>query len=243
VRRFFVLSGLTLTGMLAIAPIAQARGDRAAECNRNARGVTIKGDLTVPAGGTCRLVRSTVRGDVKVREGGYFQATKTTVRGDVKTRRGRTLFIEDNSKVKGNVVADGSARAFVFDSTIGGRIDIARSTVRVNVCGNTVRGDIAVQRSGRDILVGDPLAIDCAGNRVTRGDIEVDDNVTDVELVVRGNRLDNGTVRVRRNAGPSVKFVDNNRGDHDLLCIGNAAPFAASGNTGWDRQIGQCATP
>jgi hypothetical protein len=242
VRRFFALSGLVLTGMLAIASAAQARVNRATDCNRTRTGVTIKGAVTVPRGGTCRLVRSTVRGDVKVREGGYFQATNTAVRGDVKARGARTIFVEGGSKVKGNVVAHGSARAFVFGSTIGGRIDIERASVRVNVCGNTVQGDIAVAKSGRDILVGDPLAIDCPENVVKRGDIEVEDNATDVELVVRGNRLGSGAIRVQRNAGPSVKFVQDNKGDDDLVCTGNDTPFTASGNTGWDTQVGQCAS-
>jgi hypothetical protein len=104
-----------------------------------------------------------------------------------------------------------------------------------------VQGNINVERSGRDILVGDPLADGCPGNVVKRGDIEVEDNFTDVELVVRGNNIWRGDLDVKRNEGPSAKFVQNNEGGGRLDCRGNDAPFTASGNTGWDRMKGQCA--
>jgi hypothetical protein len=239
VRRLLALSGAVLAGLLAMASATEARG-RASECNRTATGATIKGDLTVPSGGVCRLVNSTVRGDVRVRDNAYVQAINTTVRGDIKGRNAKTIFVEGGSIVKGNVETDRTAKVFLFDSAVGGRIDIARGRAKVHVCGMTVRGDIAVDKSGRDILIGDPLAVDCAGNVVKRGDIAVEDSFTDVELVVRGNTLYRGDLEVSRNSGPSGKFVEGNEGGDDLVCKGNDAPFTASGNTGWDKQIGQC---
>jgi hypothetical protein len=242
VKRLLVLSGLVLTGMLAMTSIAQARDD-AADCDGTASGLTIRGDLNVPAGGSCQLINSTVRGDVKVRGGGYFQASNTTVRGDVKAKRSQTVFIEGGSTVKGNVEADRTSQVFLFESTVDGNIDVSRADDKVNVCGITVQGGIEVEKSGRDILVGDPLATDCAGNLVKRGDIEVLDNDTDVELVVRGNTIKRGDLEVRRNTGSSDKIIDANIGGDDLICKGNVAPFTASGNTGWDKKLGQCAGP
>jgi hypothetical protein len=228
---------------LAIAPAAQAHDNDAAECNGTATGLKINGDLTIPAGGACNLIDSTVRGDVKVRSDGYFEASNTTIRGDLKSRRAQTIYVWGGSTVKGNVVGDKTAQVFVFGSTIAGRIDVTRASQQVNVCGNTVQGDIEVEKSSRDILVGDPAAVDCPGNVVKRGDVEIEDNVTDIELVVSGNTLLRGDLEVLRNGGTSVKLVQGNTGGDDLICKGNATPFAASGNTGWDRQIGQCATP
>ena len=181
VRRLLVLSGLILTGMLAMASVAQAHDD-AADCDGTASGLTIRGDLNVPSGGSCQLINSTVRGDVKVRGGGYFQASNTTIRGDVKAKRSQTVFVEGGSTVKGNVVADRTSQVFLFASAIGGNIDVSRADDKVNVCGITVQGGIEVEKSGRDILVGDPLTTDCPGNVVKRGDIEILDNDTDVEL-------------------------------------------------------------
>src|SRR5256885_14646543 len=103
---------------MAVAPGAQARDD-AAECNGTAKGMTIKGDLTVPADGACQLVDSTVRGDVKVRGRGYFEASNTTVRGDVRGKRAQTIFIDGGSTVRGSVEADRTSQGFLFDSTVG----------------------------------------------------------------------------------------------------------------------------
>jgi hypothetical protein len=240
VRRLLTLSCLSLAGLMTIASAAEARG--AVRCNKTVTGRTVKGDLAVPARGACRLIDVTVRGDVKVRVGGFFQATHTTIRGSARGRRAQTLFLDGGSRVNGNVVGDRTGQVFVFASTVGGRIDVSRSAGKVNVCGNTVRGDIEiVDRSGPDILVGDPLAIDCPGNVVKRGNIEVVDSVTDIELVVRGNTLNRGDLILKRNGGPSTKFVQDNKGGGDLVCQANAAPFTASGNTGWDRLLGQCA--
>ena len=238
-KRLLLLSGLVLTGVLAMASGAQAHDD-GAECNGTATGLTIKGDLSVPSGGSCQLIDSVVRGDVKVRGGGYFQATNTTVRGDVKAKRAQTIFIEGGSTVKGNVEADRTSQIFLFASTVAGGIDVSRADDRVNVCGMTVQGDIDVERSGRDILIGDPHAVDCAGNVVKRGDISVEDNFTDVELVVSGNTIKKGDLEVKRNSGPSGKFVQDNVGGDRLSCSGNSPLFTASGNTGWHKKSGQC---
>jgi hypothetical protein len=239
VKRLLLLSGLVLTGVLAMASGAQAR-DSGAECNGSATGLTIRGDLSVPSGGACRLTDSVVRGNVRVRGGGYFQATNTTVRGDVKAKRAQTIFIEGGSTVKGNVQADRTLQIFLFASTVTGRVDVSRADEKVNVCGMTVQGNIHVERSGRDILIGDPQAVGCDGNVVKRGDISVEDNFTDVELVVSGNTIKRGDLEVKRNSGPSGKFVQDNVGGDLLACNGNAPLFTASGNTGWHKKSGQC---
>jgi hypothetical protein len=241
VKRLLLLSGIVLTAMLAIASSAQARDDAAAECNGTASGMTIRGDLVVPSGGSCQLIDSTVRGDVRVRGAAYFQATNTTVRGDVYAKRAQTVFIEDGSVVRGNIGTERTSQVFLFDSSTNGNIDVDRADHRVHVCGMTVQGGIEVERSGRDILIGDPQAVDCAGNLVKRGDIEVEDNFTDVELIVRGNTIKRGDLTVKRNEGPSDKYVQDNVGGDTLSCRGNDSPFAASGNTGWHKSLGQCA--
>jgi len=92
--------------------------------------------------------------------------------------------------------------------------------------------------------VGDPQAAGCAGNTVlNRHRIRVEDNSVDVELVVRGNTLNKGDLEVNDNKGTADKFVEDNTGGHALECKGNSSPFTASGNTGFDKQTGQCAIP
>jgi hypothetical protein len=239
VRRLLVLSGLILTGMLGIASVARADND-AADCNGTATGLTIRGDLNVPSGASCQLINSTVRGDVKVRTGSYFEAQNSTIRGDVKGRKSQTVFIQGGSTVKGNVDTERTSQVFLFGSTVAGNVDVYRADAQVNVCGITVQGGIEVTRSGPDILIGDPLTEGCAGNVVKRGSIAVKDNWTDVELIIRGNTISRGDLSVKRNAGPSDKFVQDNKGGDVLTCRSNEAPFAASGNTGWHKKFGQC---
>ena len=239
-RRLLVLSGMVLAGSLALASPAAAQRD-AVICDGSATGVTVNGGVTVPQGGACELTNSTVRGDVKVRGNGFFHGTNTNVRGDVKGKRAQTIFLDGGSSVRGDVSGDRTAQVFIFASTVGGEIDVQRATDKVNVCGNSVSGDIKVARSGRDILIGDPLALGCPGNTVKRGNISVEDNSTDVELIVRGNTINRGDLEVKRNSGTSGKFVEDNKGGDKLDCRGNNQPFSASNNTGWNKRAGQCA--
>ena len=214
--------------------------DRAVKCNGTFTNKTIRDDIVVPRNGVCTLIDSSVKGDVEVREGAYFQATDTTIYDDVEASEAQTVFIDGGSKVAGNVEANETVQVFVFDSTIGGSIGVYRTEEVVNVCGTTVNGaGIGIARSGQDILVGDPLAAGCAGNKVTRGSVLLYKNSTDVEFVVRGNSI-RGYLYVIDNKGPAGKFVQSNTGGRTIRCTGNSSPFVGSPNSGWDNDYGQC---
>lgn len=198
-------------------------------------------DVVVPAGKSCTLIDSRVRGDVEVRTDAYFQATNTDIREDVSARGALTVFIDTGSSVGDDILTYKTAQVYVFNSTIYGGIGVLRTTEVVNICGNTVKGEgIGVVRSSTDIIVGDPLALDCAGNTVTRGGVLLWDNFTEVELIARGNSILRGSMWVLGNDGPSDKFVEGNTGGRTLRCHGNAAPFVGAGNPGWDNYSGQC---
>jgi hypothetical protein len=182
-----------------------------------------------------------VKGDVDVQKNAYFQATNTSIREDVEADDALSIFIDTGSVIGGDILADGTDQVFVFNSTIGGGIGVDRSTDVVNVCGNTVKGlGIGIVRSGRDILVGDPLTVGCGGNTITRGSMLIADNKTDVELIVRGNTLGRGSMYVLGNSGPSDKYVQNNTGGRMLVCGFNSSPFVGSPNPGFARYQGQC---
>jgi hypothetical protein len=197
-------------------------------------------DVNVPAGQSCVLVDSSVRNDVRVREGSFFQATNTDIGGDVLSRDSQTVFVEAGSGIGGRIETRNTAQVFVFGSFIGDEIDIYGASDVTNVCGNRVRWDIEVTASQQDILVGDPQAVDCAGNRVLRGDIEVEKNNTDVELVVAGNRIVRGDLEVLKNKGTSEKRVSDNRGGDTIVCRDNVSPFTVANNTNFDDTEGQC---
>jgi hypothetical protein len=209
-------------------------------CDEPLTGVTLD-DVIVDRDGVCTLTGSTVTGDVRVGRNGFLQATNTDIAGSVKAYKALTLFIDGGSSVGGSVRADRTFQVFVFDSSVTRDLEVRRSDDRVHICGNTIlEGDIEVDHSGRDILIGDPKAVDCAGNTVAKGDLEAEDNFTDVEFVIRGNTISVGDLEVFDNDGPVTKFVEDNVGGDRLVCAGNEEPVSALGNTGWARIQGQC---
>jgi hypothetical protein len=240
-RKWFVLVGIAMMALLALSSTAAAKST---SCSGTLTGQAISGDLVVPDDGACTLVNSSVSDDVWVGKNAFFQATGSQIADHVESNRSQTLFIDTGTTVGGDVEANRTAQVFVYNSTINGPVEAWRSTDKVQICGNTINGNLHVHRSGTDILIGDPQTLGCAGNKVANGHwARVEDNFTDVELVVRGNAIQGGDLRVNDNSGPANKYVQDNTGGDDLNCFGNEQPFAASGNTGWNQQRNQCAVP
>lgn len=199
-------------------------------------------NVVVPRNAACTLIDTTVRGNVVARRDAYFQATRTAIGGNVDGKEALTVFVDTGSRIGGNVHGDKTDQVFVFNSTVAGNIDVVEASDVVQVCGTTVtRGNVKVSKSRRDILIGDPLAIDCAGNTVREGNMQVEDNVVDIELVVRGNSIPDGNLQVFKNSGAADKFVQDNTGGEDLQCKENTQAFVGSPNPGWSEREGQCA--
>jgi hypothetical protein len=243
---------MAVSAAVLFASVSSAEARRDFRCSGVFKAKTYD-DVTVPRGAACTLINSTVRGDVRALKGAYFQATGTAVRGDVEGKQVQTIFIDTGSRVSGSVEADRAVQFFVFNSSVGEDIEPERTRETVQICGNTVRrGNIEVrtsgpdkglplaQRPGTDILIGDPLAAGCRGNVVKRGDIVVSRNFTDIEFVLRGNTVRKGDLVVSRNNGPAPKLVQGNTGGGRLRCRENSV-LTASGNSRWDRTLGQCA--
>ncbi len=238
-RKLFVFAAAALT-LLAISSPAAASSTT---CNGTFTGATFTDDIVVPEDGSCTIIDSTVGDDVLVGKNAYFESKNSQIGDDVEANNSLTIFIDAGTTVGGRVEANRTAKVFIFNSTIDGRIEIWRTTEKVNICGNQVGGRVQVQKSGTDILIGDPQAIGCAGNTVADGDVKVHGNFTDVEFVIRGNTVKEGGMEVFNNRGPVEKFVQDNVGDDELDCFGNEEPFTSSGNTGFEEQEGQCAVP
>jgi hypothetical protein len=242
--KLFVLAGVVFTALLALASPAAAHRTHGTQCDGTLTGTNVPGDLVVPDNGTCILDHSSVGDDVKVGRDAYFQSTASNVADDIQADNAQTLLLESGSTVGGDVQASRTAQVFIFDSTLNGELEVRGTTDQVNICGNTVDGDVSVKYSGRDILVGDPLTLDCAPNVVLNDhSIRVYKNDVDVELIVRGNEVQGGNLEVNRNTGPAKKVVEGNTGGRELECLNNEQPFTASGNTGWSETEGQCEIP
>jgi len=239
-RKLFVLCVVALVALLSAAAPASAK--HKFTCDSEQTGVTVR-DVFVPPAGSCTLIDSVVTGKVHVSRNAFFQADGTEIAGKVRADRSLTVFLNTGTTVGGSMKTYKTTQVFVFNAAVRGDLDVDRTAEVVQVCGTTVEhGDLEVERSGTDLLIGDPLAQDCAGNTVARGDIEIERNFTDVEFVVRGNTVGDD-LEVNRNSGPVEKFVQDNTGGDELECERNEDPFTASGNTGFREIEDQCVEP
>ncbi len=238
--KFFGLVAIVVTALFVTATPAFAQHDDLV-CNGTLTGGTYD-DVVVPRDASCTLIDATVVGNVRVLKNAFYQATRTAMKETVYAKEADTVFIDTGSRVFGSVRTYRTEKVFVFNSVIVRNIRLERTAEKAHICGSIVqKGDINVERGGRDILIGDPRAKDCDGNVVRRGDIEIERTSTDVEFVVRGNTIRRGDVEIVRNNGPAPKFVEDNVGGRELLCRGNSSPFFSGGNTSWDDRRGQCA--
>jgi hypothetical protein len=236
-RKVFALCGLALVALLSAG--APAAADHKLRCESEQSGVTVR-DVYVPRGASCILLDSTVTGNVYVSRDAFFEARNTDIAGEVHADDSLTVFLDTDTSVGRSVKIHRAAQVFIFNATVGGDLEVEKASEVVQVCGTTVEhGDLEIERSGTDLLVGDPQAKDCSGNTVSNGDIEIEHNFTDVEFVVRGNTIGDD-LEVNRNTGPVEKFVQDNTGGDELECARNEDPFTASGNTGWREKDGQC---
>lgn len=212
-------------------------------CDGTFTGITVR-DVVVGPSDVCLLTNSVIRGDVRVQSNGDFEAGNTSIRGDVEGNQALTIYLYDGSNVGGQLETWDTAQVFAFNSAVGDGLSVIGSTDQVFLCNNTVGRGIAVLRSGPDILVGDHLDPNCAGNVVEWGNIVVSQNATYVELVVGDNSVMNGSMFVTGNTGTPVftsgESVLGNQGRGALFCFGNVAPFVGSPNPGWFRYAGQC---
>lgn len=239
-KRLPLLLALALTGLLAMAAPASADDFK---CNGAFTGTF--DNVVVPKNGACVLSGSTVKGNILALKNAYFESDGTSVGGNVQGDRALTLFVHNGSTVGGSVQGDKTAQLFLFDSTVTGDIQ-AQDAINpgfgaAQVCGMTVHtGNVQVKKMGPEILIGDPLAVDCAGNTVAQGDVQVEENFTGVELVIRGNTIPNGNLQVFKNRGPAEQVVQSNTGGGNLQCKENEPPFVGSPNSGWEQTEGQC---
>ncbi len=241
-KRWICALGVMSMALLGVASPAMASAPDL-DCN----GVFVGGtydDVTVPDDGACVLVGVTVEGEAKAKTNAYLEIDGGSVDKKVKGDKATTVFVHDGVVIGDDLEVKETQQLFAFDSTVvKGKIKAYKAPFEfgtVNICGMTVeKGDVEVKKSGSDILVGDPLASGCAGNSVN-GDVKIEDNQTDVELIVRGNTITKD-LKVKDNTGPSDKAVEDNTGGKKLECKDNEAPFTASGNTGWEEKKDQCA--
>jgi hypothetical protein len=216
-----------------VAGTASAVVPQDVQCSGELTGVTVR-NVTVSSGGSCTLHDSEVTGSVSAADASYFKADHSRIAGDVAGTHAQTLFLDRGTQLQGNLRASRVAQVFVFSSHVRKNVKVDRATDQVFICASTVeRGSIAVLRSSRNIVIGDPKRGGCGGNSVRRGDMSVLRNRTDVQLVISGNRFPKGNLIVSGNTGSSSKIVQGNSGGKRIACQSNAGSFRAVNNRRW----------
>jgi hypothetical protein len=213
-----VIVGVAATGAGTALPKSASTG-----CTGAMTG-NINGNLTVPAGVSCILL-------------------KAHVRGNIHARRGSSLFLVGDVTVDGNIsdppntsvqIASPSQRG---PNTIRGNVSSA-----VVICGAVVNGNVTMLGNTFEVAVGGSEA--GAACQPNGGGNKISGNLTVVHNAPTFFRVaDNkvaGNVTIVDTAGAATKRVLNNSIRGNLICVHNDQPFVRSGNVA-SLSVGQCA--
>jgi hypothetical protein len=171
-------------------------------------GTTINGNLTVPAGATCRLANVTVTGNVQVGKGASLTVAPAT---------GQTVTIGGNVQAdKCQLVELVSTPPFGFGPiSVGGNVQIRNCTGASGYNGTTVTisGNFACDHNSGGCL---------AAFGSVRGNLQFnnDSNGGGPGAAVSFNVV-GGNVQVDNNSGNSASIVEDNRIGGNLQCAGN----------------------
>ncbi|MEE6272447.1 hypothetical protein [Georgenia wangjunii] len=109
-----LIGGLVLAGLGAVGP---AQAALTTHCVGHAGGVTVPGDLLVPAGKACSLEDTTITGNVRVAAGADLVGHGLTVNGNVVVQGDGYLDL-GQSTVDGNVVNSGAFGVYLDDTDV-----------------------------------------------------------------------------------------------------------------------------
>lgn len=166
------------------------------------------GDVTVPAGGVCRLDSDTVNGNITVN--GQLYASSLTVNGALTSNGGRVVQI-DSSTITGNM-------------TIANLGNGPADQDSVSIVINDIGGNLIV--NGNASPTGDELV---STNTVHGNEADVFNTITG-DLAITAETVD-GSMLVYKNTGAGMKEVDGNSVSNYLICLANQSPFEASDNS------------
>jgi hypothetical protein len=167
----------------------------------------------------------------------------------------------DGGVVNGHVMSTGGIVILLKGTIVTGNVDISGTatgsgaTLSHQVCGATVKGNLAIQNDGNAITVGGTNcgATAVGGNLQVQSDsgaVSITSTSVDGNLMVQGNTSTvllsgntvGGDMQVQNNtdAATNATQVLNNQVTKNLLCSGNTS-ITGQGNTAKSKQ-GQCAT-
>ena len=114
----------------------------AGHCDGRLGGVSVDGDVTVPAGATCELLGTTVEGNVSIGHGARLYVRDADVDGDIEGERTAVVDVADGTDVGGNLQLESGGDATVRDSHVDGDLSVENQHGELVTTGVTVRGNL-----------------------------------------------------------------------------------------------------
>ena len=132
-------------------------------CDGRLGEVSVDGDVTVPAGGTCELVGTTVEGNVSVGPGGRLYVRGADVDGDIEGHSAAVVDVAAGTDVGGNLQLESGVATTIRDSHVDGDLRVEDQNGGLTVAGDNVGGNVELEHNhgtGRlsDTRVGGDLA-------------------------------------------------------------------------------------
>lgn len=118
-RPLAALSALSLAAAGLAVTATSASADLVTHCSGEAEGVTVPGDLVVPAGSACVLNGVTIEGQARVMAGADLIVSDTTINGAVFVN-GDGYFDAGNSRMQENVTNRAAYGVYLESSSVGG---------------------------------------------------------------------------------------------------------------------------
>jgi hypothetical protein len=155
-------------------------------------------NVVVPTGQTCIANGATIRGNVKVLERADFIAQAgTTIGGSAQGERDANVFIAD-SEIGGNVKTAGGlfSNVSLASSTVGDNVE-AGELASVFIGVSTVGGNVITQAAARVLVQASRIG----------GNLDIKETISgpaNLGVIVCGNRLPNGNIRVEKTRAGGV---------------------------------------
>jgi hypothetical protein len=207
------------------------------------QGATIKGNVTVDAGGSFGAgvggsgAPATVTGNVQS-SGGTVSLSGATVQGYVQSTGG-SLSVLAGTNIKGNLQQTGGTTFCARGTSgapvqVGGNLTVQSMTTTtntVNVCSVTVGGNLMWQQNAAPVNIGG-----CGANKVL-GNLMVQNNTAPV--TVMGNTA-TGNVMIQNNSKTGGSSVTSNSAGGNCLMSGDSPSIAGSSTNTAQGHNNQC---
>jgi hypothetical protein len=232
------LAGIVLVSVASglLAASAAAKGGNVI-CTSVLKHVTVTGNVTVPPGKTCWIIKSAVKGNVRVWRGAGLVIWTSTVGGNVQTNSAAWVNIAESSRIHGNLQVHGTTRM------TPAKVAWARAPAEPNdLCSTIIDGNVQIRANGPHAPFAIGAGPDCADSLTIGGSLLVQNNLGRVDIGggISHHNTVHGSILVQGNSAGGTLTSNDAGGD----CILDADPqvFVGSTNTAGPGRQNTCNT-